>query len=231
MTTTFWLKFILKSDATFGRGDGVAGAVDSEVQHDAYGLPYLGGRTLKGLLGEECANILFALECQGQAHPWKDVAKRLFGNPGSQDTDQSLMHVGDARLPENLRQAVRQGVERGELTREQVLHSLTAIRRQMAVDAKTGAPRKETLRATRVILRETPFEAALTFLTDPTPDDLALLAACVKAFRRAGTGRNRGRGEVEAWLYDAQGRDVTNEHFTRFQQAIEQEAKNESLDL
>jgi CRISPR/Cas system CSM-associated protein Csm3 (group 7 of RAMP superfamily) len=222
--TTFWLKFTLKSDAAFGRGDGVAGMVDSEVQHDAYGLPYLGGRALKGLLSEECANILFALECQGKAHRWKEVAKRLFGNPGSQDADQSLMHIGDARLPDDLRQAVRRGIERGELSREQVLRSLTAIRRQTAVDAQTGAPRKETLRATRVILRQTPFEATLTFLTDPTPDDLALLAACIKALRQAGTGRNRGKGELEARLYDAQGQDVTEEHFARFRQAMEQEA-------
>lgn len=221
--TTFWLKFTLKSDATFGRGDGVAGVVNSEVQHDAYGLPYLGGRALKGLLGEECANILFALECQGKAERWRAAAQRLFGRPGSREEDQSLLHVGDARLPEDLRQAVKRGIERGELTRKQVLHSLTAIRRQTAVDAKTGAPLKETLRSVRVILRETPFEAPLTFEAEPEPDDLALLAACVKALRRAGTGRNRGRGELTARLYDAQGQDVTDMHFARFQQAIQQE--------
>lgn len=221
--TTFWLKFTLKSDATFGRGDGVAGVVNSEVQHDAYGLPYLGGRALKGLLGEECANILFALECQGKAERWRAAAQRLFGRPGSREEDQSLLHIGDARLPEDLRQAVKRGIERGELTRKQVLHSLTAIRRQTAVDAKTGAPLKETLRSVRVILRETPFEAPLTFEAEPEPDDLALLAACVKALRRAGTGRNRGRGELTARLYDAQGQDVTDMHFARFQQAIQQE--------
>lgn len=221
--TTFWLKFTLKSDATFGRGDGVAGVVNSEVQQDAYGLPYLGGRALKGLLGEECANILFALECQGKAERWRAAAQRLFGRPGSREEDQSLLHVGDARLPEDLRQAVKRGIERGELTRKQVLHSLTAIRRQTAVDAKTGAPLKETLRSVRVILRETPFEAPLTFEAEPEPDDLALLAACVKALRRAGTGRNRGRGELTARLYDAQGQDVTDMHFARFQQAIQQE--------
>jgi hypothetical protein len=221
--TTFWLKFTLKSDATFGRGDGVAGVVDSEVQHDAVGLPSLGGRALKGLLGEECANILFALECQGRAQRWQMAAQRLFGSPGSQDEDQSLLHVGDARLPEDLRQAVRVGIEREELTREHVLRSLTAIRRQTAIDAQTGAPKKETLRAMRVILRETSFAAALPFLADPEPDDLALLAACVKALRRAGMGRNRGRGELVAGLYDAQGQDVTDTHFDRFRQAIQQE--------
>ena len=223
--TTFWLKFTLKSDATFGRGDGVAGVVDSEVQHDTYGLPYLGGRALKGLLGEECANILFALERQGWAERWQKAAQRLFGEPGSQEEDQALLHIGDARLPEDLREAVKRGVKRGELTREQVLHSLTAIRRQTAIDPQTGAPLKETLRSMRVILRETPFEASLTFEANPTDDDLALLVACVKALRRAGTGRNRGRGELQARLYDAQGDDVTDVYFARFQEAIQEVAQ------
>ena len=41
----YWLKIDLLSDTTLGRGDGVAGVVDAEVQHDAYGLPYLSGKT------------------------------------------------------------------------------------------------------------------------------------------------------------------------------------------
>jgi len=69
------------------------------------------------------------------------------------------MRIGDARLPKELREAVERGFERGELTREQVLHSLTAIRWQTAVDTETGAPQQETLRSIRVILRKTPFEA------------------------------------------------------------------------
>jgi hypothetical protein len=222
--TMFLLKFTLKSDATFGRGDGLAGVVDSEVQHDVYGLPYLGGRALKGLLGEECANILFSLERGGRTDRWQVAAQHLFGGPGSQDEDQSLLHVGDARLPEDLRQAVRTGFEHGDLNSEQVLHSITAVRRQTAVDAKTGAPQKETLRSTRVILRKTRFDAVLNFVTNPTPDDLALLAACIKALRRAGTCRNRGRGELEAQLCDAQGQDVTGTHLSHFREAVQQEA-------
>ena len=52
----------LLTDTTFGRGDGVAGLVDEEVEHDSQtGLPIIRGRTLKGLLVEECANLLYAL--------------------------------------------------------------------------------------------------------------------------------------------------------------------------
>jgi len=145
----------LKSDATFGRGEGVAGWVDVEVQHDPYGLPFLGGRTLKGILNEECANILYSLGKIGQQDQWRKAAQLLFGNPGSTLGNRSMLHVGDATLPADLRQAVQQSVESGALTRSQVLESLTAVRRQTAVNAESGAPDEHTLRTMRVILRET----------------------------------------------------------------------------
>ncbi|PVE30161.1 hypothetical protein DC030_15410, partial [Enterococcus faecalis] len=56
------IRLKLLSDATFGRGDGVSGLVDEEVEHDARtGLPLVRGRTLKGLLVEGCADIFYAL--------------------------------------------------------------------------------------------------------------------------------------------------------------------------
>lgn len=224
---TYWLQLELLSDATFGRGDGVAGVVDAEVQHDEYGLPYLGGKTLKGLLGAECAEILYALS---QAAPeqlprWQESARRLFGYPGSDDASYADMHVGAAQLPEGLCAAVADEVRKGKLSRGEVLSSLTALRRQTAMDPASGAPKKETLRTVRVILRETPFFARLDFAAEPAADDLALLAACVKAFRRAGTERNRGRGSLRARLFDRPPGDdpkpeVTETYFDPFRKAV-----------
>lgn len=218
--TTYRLAFTLDSDATFGRGDGLAGVVDAEVQHDDNGLPYLGGRALKGLLAEECANILFALENSGKAAHWHGAAYELFGAPGSEAQSQSILHVGHAQLPADLRDAVRTGIQLKDLTREQVLESLTAIRRQTAVNPITGAPRDETLRAMRVILRQTSFEADITFQRDPDPKTLPLLAACVKALRRAGQGRNRGRGRLTARLLDSAQQDITDAQFILFRQEV-----------
>lgn len=224
MNTTFWLKFKLLSDATFGRGDGIAGIVDVEVQHDEYGLPFLGGRALKGILRDACNDILYSLKLQGKDSIWYGSASNLFGNPGSNDSNQALLHIGDSKLPEDLRKAieieVKRGPERGGLTREQVLWSLTSIRHQTAIDISTGAPKKETLRSIRVILRETPFESKLLFSKSPSDRDLALLSACIKAFRRAGTGRNRGKGEISAALYDESDNNVTESLFARFQQGV-----------
>src|SRR6185295_15774685 len=95
------LQLTLSSDATFGRGEGVAGLLDAEVEHDEYGLPFLRGRTLKGLLVEECANLLFALE--GQQSPviaeLERAAHFLFGRAGSTPEDDASMHVSAAQLP------------------------------------------------------------------------------------------------------------------------------------
>jgi CRISPR/Cas system CSM-associated protein Csm3 (group 7 of RAMP superfamily) len=218
MMSTYFLSLKLESDATFGRGDGVAGIVDTEVQHDEYGCPYLGGRALKGLLVNECADILGALPEAVQSR-WKISAQRLFGSPGSTLEDSALLSVGDAQLPSDLRAATAQDIKRKLIKREEVLESLTALRRQTAID-ESGVAERGSLRTIRVILRETPFEAALHFTEEPTDDDLALLAACIKAFRRAGTGITRGRGRLTAALLNASRKQITDEYFAKFRLGV-----------
>jgi len=215
----YTLKLELLSDATFGRGDGVAGLVDVEVQHDRYGLPYLGGRALKGLLGAECDDLVFALDRPGQKD-WQAVADRLFGQSGATTQGQAILRIGPARLPDDLRAGIAWDVDNGRLTRAEVLETLTTLHRQTAMDPETGAPRKETLRALRLILRGTIFTSQLTFIQEPEDDDLALLAATVKALRRVGTGRNRGRGRLRAELLDDAGQPVTDIFFETFRKAV-----------
>ena len=220
---TYRINLTLLSDATFGRGDGVAGLVDTEVEHDEYGLPYLRGRTLKGLLREECANILFALDqhAPGHAEHWQDAAQTLFGQPGSSLDDGAGAHIGDARLPGDLTTAIVSEIDSRQASFKptDVLDSLTAIRRQTAMDP-TGKPERGSLRAMRVILRDTPFQAELSFRQPPDATTLALLAACARALRRAGTGRNRGRGRICARLCDAQGNDITDRYFQSFRKEV-----------
>lgn len=233
MTTEFTLQLVLKSDATFGRGDGVAGLVDAEVQHDEYGFPYIGGRTLKGLLVEECANLIFALSQMGKdeawLHNWICAADRLFGIAGSSVDGFARLRVGPAQLSAPLRAVATQEFvgKTPEEMRTVMLPALTAVRRQTAVDPATGAPKQETLRTVRVILRETIFQASLR-IDPPAHEDentdeatitalysrmIGLLAATVLALRRGGMDRNRGRGELTAQLLDRAGTNVTDSYF------------------
>ena len=218
---SFQLHLTLLSDATFGRGDGVAGLVDAEVQHDEVGLPFLGGRTLKGLLGAECADILYALERArpDQADRWYIASERLFGRSGADLEGEAILHVGAARLPDDLRLVLLDDIRHERLTPAEVLESVTAVRRQTAMD-EWGVPLENTLRTMRVVLRGTEFWARLDFLQEPTEDDLAMLAACIKALRRGGTGRNRGRGRLCAELFGSDGNLVTNHIYDSFQKAV-----------
>jgi hypothetical protein len=97
---------------------------------------------------------------------------------------------------------LHQQVHSEALMPAEVLAALTVIRRQTAVDATIGAPEKGSLRASRALLRATPLVAQLEFSEHPTPDDLALLAACALAVRRGGSMRNRGRGRIDLLLHE-----------------------------
>ena len=107
----------------------------------------------------------------------------------------------------------------GRIRPDEVLDLFTAIRTQTAIN-ENGVARENSLRCIRVILRETIFESQLFFTEEPQLSDLALLAACVKAFRRAGTGITRGLGRLEAELLDQERRTVTEHYFKEFRKAV-----------
>jgi hypothetical protein len=220
---TLMLKFKLLSVTTFGRGDGLPGQVDTEVEQDLYGLPFLRGRALRGLLAEEMESLLHALGVD-RAQPqrdekkkeWKDAGDRLLGVGGRMTDETGVMHVGDACLPDGVRRLVAVSMDERKLAPAEVLESLTAIRRQTAM-TPFGAPEPASLRAMRVVLPGTLFEAQLTF-DEPLQDfDKALLAATALAWRRAGAGRNRGRGSLRAWIQDD---DWMRRHFDLFEQEV-----------
>jgi CRISPR/Cas system CSM-associated protein Csm3 (group 7 of RAMP superfamily) len=202
MPITYVLNIKLLSDTTFGRGDGLAGLVDQEVEYDASGFPYLRGRTLKGLFTEECDNYIAAIVDQTERSRLEDAACHLFGAPGSALSDAGKLSFGDACLPQDLRLAVQSQIEAKEITVHEVLNSLTTIRRQTAIDDRTGIANRGSLRSTRVILKDLTFQAHLYFQHSPDDAMKQVLAIGAFALRRVGTSRNRGRGKVQCTLHD-----------------------------
>jgi len=192
----------LLSEATFGRGDGITGYIDQEIEYETdTGLPYIRGRTIKGLLVEECANIFHILP-GNQQQALSDTAHYLFGSPGSSVESQGGMYIGPACMPEELRKAVLFAVKEEGLRPTEVLSTLTDLRQQTAVDNTRGVPDDGSLRTMRVLRRGVKLQATITFnksISDEDPE-LALLSACIAAWRRGGTSRNRGRGRLRAYL-------------------------------
>jgi hypothetical protein len=214
MTNPTKIAITLKSAATFGRGDGVPGLVDREIEHDEHGFPFLRGKTLKGLLAESAENVVYALEELQKQTGWRDAKNALFGVGGRGIEERGILHIGDAKLPAKLRAEI---IKVG-WSKEDVLYSLTGIRRQTSINAD-GAPDHASLRAMRVLLRGVVLEAPISFDNDDelTETQQQLLAAAVLDFRRAGTDRNRGRGWLKAELDSEQ---VTQNLFTAFGEAI-----------
>lgn len=230
MTNTYQLSIRLLSDTTFGRGDGVAGLVDQEVEHDACGFPYLRGRTLKGLISEECDNLIAVMEDETRQNHWYGIAAKLFGVSGSSLEARSDLHVGDACLPADLRQAVASQLQQPspDFTKQDILSSLTTIRRQTAISVTTGAPETNSLRSIRTIIRDLTFDALLSFenLSEEDSDEdmedmIVLLAVGAAALRHVGSSRNQGRGHVRCDLRSADDntefKDITKDYVQKFQ--------------
>jgi CRISPR/Cas system CSM-associated protein Csm3 (group 7 of RAMP superfamily) len=197
-----YLKIELLSDTTFARGDGTAGVVDNEVEHDAVtGLPIIKGRTVKGLVVEACADLLFGLsQFSRPAHDrFALAAQDLFGVPGSDPNSSGWLHFGTATLPGDLVRVVK----RKKLDPQLVREAFTSVRRQTAVDPERDTPMDNTLRATRVVIRNTVFHAPISSEVPLGDDHLALLSACANTLRHAGMNRTRGLGHLRVTLVDA----------------------------
>lgn len=217
---TYQLRIRLLSETTFGRGDGLAGEVDQEVVHDQYGFPFLRGRTLKGVLSEECDGIVAMLP-PNQHQRWSEALHNLFGSAGSTTTTQARWQYGDATLPEPLRRAVAVQQRNNQLKADEVLASLTATRQQTAIYAESGTPDEGSLRAARVLIRELVFTSHLTTGVHPSDDELMILAAGCRALRHIGASRTRGRGHVRCALHDAAGTDITDTWIAKLKEAVQ----------
>ncbi|NUN13568.1 MAG: hypothetical protein HUU55_08025 [Myxococcales bacterium] len=187
----------LLSDTTFSRGEGTAGQVDIEVEHDDYGLPMVGGRTIRGLLRDSWLTMCWAFP------ELNDAAQRVLG-PSQALTDTCILRIGDAHMPSLIRNTFRQAVSRTQtpLHRNTVLGAFTTVRYQTAENRETGAPKDATLHTSRVVIRGFVLEAPLTWLhgAKPTVEDKRVLALCCLAVRHGGLLRNRGRGHIQLTL-------------------------------
>ncbi len=223
------LKINLLSDTCFSRGDGKAGYVDQEIKYDRYGMPYIDGRTIKGLTASSCAEVLNAIQKSslGQYEKLYNCAVVLFGLPGS-GTEKGKLRFGRASLPDDLRIAIQKefaqktaglhGQQKNLIHQElkrSYLEAFTITRCMTAMD-ETGAPLDESLRTVRLIRKNIFF--ITTIESDQNLEDFekGLLAACISVLNRVGSNRNRGNGKISAEIQDAQGEILKDRFLNSF---------------
>lgn len=185
-----YLHIELLSDAAFGRGEATAGVVDIEVEHDELGLPFLGGKTLRGLLRDSW------LSMQSHFPDLWSAAKQVFGKEADLEGN-SILHIANAVVDSNVHKWIQAAIQRNKgVSPHIVLEALTDIRRQTSEERTTGIPAETTLRSIRVVTRGLTLQAHLHWIRTPERKALQCLALAALATRHAGLGRNRGRGHI-----------------------------------
>lgn len=195
MSLTGLIEIELLSDAAFSRGEGTAGVVDIEVEHDDLGLPFLGGKTVRGLLRDSWLSMRNCFRELGEA------GERVFG-PEADVEEHSILRIGDAVVDARTRAWIGAAEKRANnpVTSGEVLEALTDIRRQTSEERRTGAPAETTLRSVRVVVRGLNLRAPLHWFQEPTEADVRVLALAALATRHAGLARSRGRGHIRMSL-------------------------------
>jgi CRISPR-associated protein Csx10 len=90
------------------------------------------------------------------------------------------------------------------LSREKIVETFTEVRQQTAIE-ENGVAKDTSLRTIRVLKRGLTFSGTVSFGNEADHEDLliTLLLACAN-FRAFGTKRNRGFGEVQCTLWEAE---------------------------
>jgi CRISPR-associated protein Csx10 len=203
------LEIKLESPLCSGSGLDRPGVVDREVVFDEYGLPWLPGRRLKGLLRDAYIEVAAGVSRVQQIRKLPEPGE-LFGRvappvPGRINVRSGFLPDYD-QLSSWL--AGFFDSQRVGPTPADVISTFCEIRRQTAIDSESGAPKKNTLRATRILRKGLVFRAEIT--GDLSDGDLWAVALAAAALREMGGSRSRGLGRVSCRLLD-EAMDLTAE--------------------
>jgi CRISPR/Cas system CSM-associated protein Csm3 (group 7 of RAMP superfamily) len=178
-----------------GTGAGQGALLDSVVEKNDMGLPYLPGRTLKGLLRD----AVYRWEQLGgyQEHSFTHVTELLFGvwgDDGNQTT-QGIVRVGSANMDEQFIAAIKNHPDGKKL-----INYLYAEHFSTKIDEKTGVAVDQSLRGSEMTLPMSLFaEVSIITHRNDISDDMAfkLLAQAFPLIQAVGKQKNRGLGRAE----------------------------------
>lgn len=189
----------LYSDFCSGNGYSYYGTIDSEAEHDTFGLPFIPARRLKGCL-RECARLL---RDSGLWEESTDPLNYLFGVSGDDSTKGIRIENAYISGYEQIKVGLKLLQENKEIKKyilpDEVLDLFSDVKAQTKME--NGVADDNSLRFTRIIHQFSPFnkENRLEFIAKVEyPDDQEdKLKQICKALRHIGMNRNRGLGCVK----------------------------------
>lgn len=189
----------LYSDFCSGNGYSYYGTIDSEAEHDTFGLPFIPARRLKGCL-RECARLL---RDSGLWEESTDPLNYLFGVSGDDSTKGIKIENAYISGYEQIKVGLKLLQENKEIKKyispDEVLDLFSDVKAQTKIE--NGVADDNSLRFTRIIHQFSPFdkENRLEFIAKveyPDGQEDKLKQIC-KALRHIGMNRNRGLGCVK----------------------------------
>ena len=189
----------LYSDLCTGNGYSYYGTIDSEAEHDEFGLPFIPARRLKGCL-RECAELLRDSGLWGKS---TNTLNYLFGI--SADVGTKGIRIENAYISkyEEIKKDLKIIKENKQIQKyispDEVLDIFSDVKAQTKME--NGVADDNSLRFTRIIHQFSPFnkENRLEFIAKveyPEGQEDKLKQIC-KALRHIGMNRNRGLGCVK----------------------------------
>lgn len=198
----------LYSDLCTGNGYSYYGTIDSEAEHDEFGLPFIPARRLKGCL-RECAEILSdsglwgkSNDESGDTEKYTDPLNYLFGISADDGTKGIRIENAYISEYEQIKKDLKLLQENKEFQKyiypDEVLDIFSDVKAQTKME--NGVADDNSLRFTRIIHQFSPFnKERLEFIAkveylEGQEDKLKQIC---KALHHIGMNRNRGLGCVK----------------------------------
>lgn len=190
------------SDWHIGCGAGRTGDIDSLVQRDLEGLPYIPAKTLTGIWRDACEIVALSLDNQQETN-WQQWVDYLFGDQPAERNRPTLktiefprpaaLSIRAAYLPKNLRALLKD--------KPQLKEALTFVKPGIQIEPESGCAKEDFLRFEEMVRGGTILEAECE-LNLPENDAqqcaaYALLIAGTQLVERLGGKRRRGAGKCQ----------------------------------
>jgi len=195
----------LKSDAIPGAGEGLSGIVDTEINCDEFGIPYLPAKRIKGILRESALELNKTGILQ---HNFED----FFGTRGKKEGTGFKISDGyldNAHIYRNFLNYASDNENKNLcriFNKEAVLETFTYLRSQTEIE--NGTARKHSLRTFRVLKKGLIFHFPME-LPEKYHEDFKIIC---KVTRRFGISRTRGLGEIAVVFDDKSNGSETKEN-------------------
>ena len=205
--TDFILNISMLSDWHVGTGAGRVGDIDSLVQRDHNGLPYIPAKTLTGIWRDGCELIATGLDEGNVNGIWSQWVNYLFGNQPALETEaveftpiEAALSVRSAHFPQSFVSAIG--------SKKLLLEAITFVKPGISIDPKNGCAKEDFLRFEEMVRAGAVLNSACQIRLDNLDEQqkqaaFALLIAGTKLIERLGGKRRRGAGKCQ-WQIDKQ---------------------------